>query len=177
MPKTWKVSIQNAKYNLKSVIFSKKMLSKIAILWTRRMQFRQTSLKNFAWSPKKIGINPTENPRNQLQFWLPCWKLFAENLKKFRQKIELQFEKRFFQRRCFSYTQSCEHVECRSDRLANKSCAKFEKNWHLSNWKPGIQCSPDYVLENFRRKPGKSPSKMRNIFWKVFLFQRRWFPW
>ena len=32
------------------------------------------------------------------------------------------------------------------------------------------------VLEKLRRKPGKSPSKMRNIIWKVFFFPRKMLP-
>ena len=87
-------------------------------------------------------------------------------------------EKCFFQRKCFPWKRSCRHIECSSDRRVYKSLRKVRKKVGI-NPKKNLESNAvlTTVLEIFCRKPEMSPSKMRNIFWKLFFFHRRCFPW
>ena len=89
LPKTWKVTAQIVKYNLKNVFNSNNLLPLKTFLWTRRVQFWQTSQKKFKWSPKKYGINPIKKPRNQCSSEYRAWK----DLRKNQINIRLSYEK------------------------------------------------------------------------------------
>ena len=109
-----------------------------------------------------------------IQFWIPWWKIFAENLKNFRLKCEIHLEKCFFQRKCFPWKQSCGHLQCSSDRAANKILRKIRKKVGINPIKNlESKAVLTTVLETFCRKTEKSPSKMRNTIWKVFFFSKK----
>ena len=103
-----------------------------------------------------------------MQFWLPCWKTFAGNLKCFRLKCEMQYKKCFPQRRCFPLKQSCGHVECSSDRRANKVLRDVRKKLayiRLKNLETNALLST--VLENNCSKTWKIPLKIWKTIGKV----------
>ena len=127
---------------------------------------------------KKVGIIPIEN--------LECNEVLTTVLENSCRKPEKSPSKMrntiwkvfFFQRRCFPWKRSCGHIECSSDRPANKILRKVRKKVGIIPIK-NLECNEvlTTVLENSCRKPEKSPSKMRNTIWKVFFYQRRCFPW
>ena len=180
----WKTFAENLKkfrlkceIQLEKCFFQRKCFPGKQSCWTRRVQFWQTSQENFAWSPKKKHKSDWKTWK-PMKFRLPCWKRFAQNLKSFRLKCGKQMEKCFLQRRCFPWKRSCGHIECSSDRRVYKKLRKVRKKvgiYSIKNLESNAVLIT--VLENFCRKAEKSLSKMRNIFWKLFFFQRRCFLW
>ena len=113
-----------------------------------------------------------------MQFWLPCWKNFAKNLKSYRPNCEIQIGKCFYQRSCFPWKQFCGHVECSSDRPVNRNLRgtrkKIDKN---PNKKPRNQCSSDYRAWKDLPKNQKTISLKCEKHLEKCFFQRRCFPW
>ena len=112
-----------------------------------------------------------------MKFRLLCWKRFAQKPEKLPPKLWNTNGKVFFQRRCFPWKRSCGHIECSSDRRVYKNLRKVRKKVGIIPIK-NLESNEvlTTVLENSCRNPEKSPSKIRNIIWKLFFFSKNMLP-